>query len=29
MLKLGWKSKISLKKGLKDTIDWYTKEKTK
>ena len=29
MSKLGWKSKISLKKGLKDTINWYVKEKTK
>ena len=25
MNKLGWKSKISLKEGLKNTIDWYKK----
>ena len=25
MKNLGWRSKISLEKGLKDTIDWYKK----
>ena len=28
LLKLGWKSKISLYEGLSQTLDWYIKNKS-